>query len=185
MSFAEFENTVLQQAQQRAEAVQVSFARQLAVEENKVKQQAMALETGIINRGEAEAERQASQLRQAAHLAARADVLSAKQAELDELGQAFADELNRATGEAGKNMMAAWLKSLPAEAGTIVPGEHHAEILRTLALRPGFELSGQAIPGEGGFLYRSARVEVNLTTSNIVAQLLVRHRAELAGIVFS
>ncbi len=185
MSFAELQQTLTENARRQIDGLKESYRRQMEQEEQRIKDQARAVEESVIDNAQKEAARQASRLHQEAQLKSRAEVLRVKREELDKV----IEETKRQLLSGDKNRAAKLIKGLMSqlpeeEGGTVTPGDEHAELVQREAVKRGFKMSPQTIPGEGGFLFSSRDFEVNMLVGELVKNTFTRHRTEIAKILF-
>lgn len=180
MSFANLQQAVLQEATAKAVAVQARLDGQLATQESRLKKEVTAIEREILEQARADADNQAQQLRQGAVLAARAEVLLAKQAELTAVRAEFLRQLLALDAAQTARLIDRLLALVTEKNGECTAGEHHFAAVKKAAAKKGFTVTDETIPGEGGFIFRSPRMEMNLTLGQLVDQVLIKHRAAIA-----
>ena len=180
MSFEGLKIEILSQAKEEAKKIAADLQARTKSEESRILARARAAEEEIIREAEQEGVRQSRKLLQETELAGRATILKAKEEELLKTQQLLVDEL---LNEGVSDTISALLDLLPDGAGEIVPGEVHANEVKKLAKK--HTVSDQAIPGEGGFVFRGSSIEVNFTISHLVAAVFRRHRARIASRLFS
>lgn len=182
MSFEALQEAILAEAKQRADQISTQLAQRISAEEQRITARASALEEKVVTEAEVQADKQARRIRQEAELSGRALVLNAKQEELDQTKA----ELTKQLLEMNTNtLLSGLLKLVPAHTeGTIVPGQAHADALKKL-IKGDLKLSDKSIKGEGGFIFQSKNSELNLTISHLVDRLFVKHRSQIAKILFS
>jgi len=185
MSFENLKEAILAEAQGRVAQIEQEYGAKLAREETRIKQRAREQEEQIIRQAEARGEQERSRLHQERQLAAKARVLEAKQDELAKAQAAVTDRILQWEGAQQKELLTSLLALLPKEKGTITPGAQHKEALVKLVHSTKLSLDDTSLEGEGGFIYRTADTEINLTIAHLVERLFVTHRAELARHLFS
>jgi vacuolar-type H+-ATPase subunit E/Vma4 len=184
VSVGDLKNLVLEEARQKANAVQADFAARASREEQRINQVLRQEEERIIGEAKAEAARRYNEKHQTANLAARAEVLEAKQKALDDLRGDFLAELRQLSGLELKKFLGALISLAPETPGVIVAGEYHREAVEKEVLKRGHKLAKEVLPKEGGFIYQNSQMEINFTTSYLANQLWVRYRTELARVLF-
>lgn len=184
MSFAQLQQTLVDEARQQAEVVKERYRREVEKEENRIKERAKEVEESIIDQAKAEGERRAKSLHQEAQLAARADILRVKQEELDKTAQAAMDAIMSWDENKTKSLIKALFEQLPEGKGSVTPGEKHQEIVSRAAEKKGFKVKDKTVAGEGGFVYSDSDIEVNVLVSELVKNMFARHRTEIAKVLF-
>lgn len=186
MSIDHLKKRILEDAQAQARRIETDMAAQKQEHEQRIAAAARAIEQGIIDRATAEAKSKSQQLTQASDLAAKAHVLSIKQAALDALGETFTKHLNSQANNEAQRMIEKLMTNIPPKSkGEIIAGALMMEIVKSVAKKKSFTVSSQTIPNEGGFIFRGERQEYNCLTSHLVKELMVRHRAKFAQTLFS
>jgi len=180
MSLTNLKKTILSQAQAQADEIAAQLQREQKAVENRIIARAQAIEDDIIKKAEHAAMLAARRKRQETELHARAGVLKAKEEELQETEKQILAQLLE---EDPKPLLKALLKLVPDEKGTIQAGEHHAKALHALA--GDHTIAKETIPGEGGFIFTGKTAELNVTLSHLVAATFRKHRANIAGALFS
>lgn len=182
MSFERLQEAILTQARVRADEVSREYNTSIEKEETRIKDRAVLLEEEIINAANAEGAAAARKLHQETELSARSSVLTAKQEELAATREAFIEHV---ISSADKAMIKSLLNLLPSKDGEIVPGEKHKDLVSSAAKSAGYKVSSETISDDGGFVYRDASTEMNLTVRHLAEAVFSRHRAEIAQILFS
>ena len=185
MSFNGLKKTILAEADLLAAEATASLSQRQKIAERRITTKAQELEEEIIRAGESAGEQEAKRLYQDSHLAAKAQVLTAKQQELDELREAVVDEILGWDATQTKAMLKALLEQLPEPGGTITAGATQADILAELADTYQLTINKRRIPNDGGFIWQSKLMEINLTVRYLTAQLFKRRRSDLAKLLFS
>lgn len=186
MSFAQLREALMAEAEEQAAQIRQRYDEQYAHEEARIKDRVRTREEQLITDAKEAATLEAKRQRQHAQLTARADVLRAKQAELERILQLLHQDILGWNERETTALLTALLELLPSDHkdGTLVAGSHHADLLRSLVKRHGYHVASDTLPDEGGFLYRGSDTEINLTLSYLVQQLFARHRARIAQILF-
>lgn len=185
VSFAKLQDTLLSEAKRELAILEDQHRAAWSVEETRIKDRARTIEEEIITTREAEGKQQAQRLHQAAQLAARADILRAKQAELNAAYQeTVAQVLAWDTTEATQ-LLLGLLALLPKDAkGRIRAGSVHEKLIRGLVDERTLTIDEKTLPDEGGFSYYDSEIELNLTVGYLVRQVFIRHRSEIAQMLF-
>ena len=182
MSFETLKKAILTEASQQVAAVEDRFAEQIAQKEGRIKERAKSQEEEIIRQAESEGETESRRLHQEHQLAAKANVLEAKQEELNTTRDEAIKQLLAQDAAATKELLESLLKFAPADA-TLIPGSEHADALKQVAKQA--TVAEETVANDGGFIARSAKEEVNLTIRHLVQQLFIRHRADIAQKLFT
>lgn len=180
MSLEALKKTILQEAQEEADAVAARLKEQQSSERQRILQRAQQMEEDIIGRAEREAALVARRRRQETELHARALVLRAKEEELQETQKQL---LAKLLEEDPKPLLTALLKLVPEEKGIIHAGEHHAKAMRELVKH--HDIAAKTLPGDGGFTFTGKKAELNVTLSHLVASVFRKHRTAIASTLFS
>tara|TARA_Y100000310_G_C20592972_1_gene769032 strand:- start:471 stop:1013 length:543 start_codon:yes stop_codon:yes gene_type:complete len=180
VSYESLKDALLTEAATQADEVAARFNDQLKSEKERIAQRAKGAEEEIIAQAESLGEVEASRLHQEHQLAAKANVLVAKQEELDETQTKVVDEILAWDGAATGDLLTHLLKLAPADA-ELTAGAKHADALKKAGAK---NVASETISGDGGFIARAANEEVNLTIRHLVAQLFIRHRAAIAAQLF-
>ena len=117
-------------------------------------------------------------------LAARADVLVAKQTALAQVRAVFLAQLLHLDEAAAEQLITGLMALVPAADGTCVAGEFHHAAVKKAAAKRKLSTAKETIPGEGGFIWRSPRLEMNLTLGQLIDQVLLKHRSAVAETLF-
>ncbi len=161
MSLSAFKEKILQDATAQAE----SLVRERAAENRNVYDSAMhemrTAEENSIAAAHIEAERQARSIHQRAELEGRSMVLAAKQEELLATQKAFVSFVASLDEDKKKDIHTALCKLIPEIHGEVVPQD------------------------DGGLIFRSKGVEINLTLPYVIGQLFRTYRAEIAKELFA
>lgn len=180
MSYEALQEALLKEAATQADEVSARFKEQLATEKKRITERAKAVEEEIIRQAEANGDTEASRLHQEHQLAAKANVLVAKQEELDATQEQVVQDI-LGWDDAETSKLLTHLLSLAPEGAEITAGANHADALKKAGAK---NVSGDTIKDDGGFIARAADEEVNLTIRHLVAQLFIRHRAAIAAQLF-
>lgn len=180
MSLQNLKKTILTQAQTQANAIAADLQQAHKTQEDRIIARAQEIEDAIIRQAEHEAMLAARRKRQETELHARAGVLKAKEEELQKTQKQILANLLE---EDPKPLLKALLALVPSEKGTITAGEHHAKALH--ALVKDHTIAKETIPNEGGFIFTGKTAELNVTLSHVVASVFRKHRARIAGTLFS
>lgn len=181
MSFESLQKTILDEAAMQAKQVKGEIEDQIESEKERISDLAHTIEDSVAQSAEMEGVMKARQIRQEAELDGRADVLRAKQEELETTKVALREKLLSADSDV---LLKALLSLVPKESGTIVAGDVHAEQLRDL-MPDGCSFAEKTIQNEGGFIFTSEHTELNVTISHLIDQLFITHRADIARELFS
>ena len=184
MSFASLKEKIVGQATQKLEIERDKFAKEFLEEEDRIKLQARQTEEVVIADAESRAKQEAKRLHQAAQLKARADILQAKQEELDAVLQDSIEEVLNWNETDTRKLLEALFGLVPGTEGVVAAGDKHEKLVREMAKKEGLTVSDQTIAGTGGFLYSGSSTEINLTVHYIVAQSFSRGRSGIARILF-
>lgn len=182
MSFTRLQDAILEEARQQASAVEQKYADLYDKEEQHVIERAQAVEAEIIEAAEAEGVARARKLHQESELAARSAVLTAKQEELVATREAFVKDV---IDSADDQLIASLMALVPSDKGEIVPGEAHKELVAKAAAKAGHTVSDEVIADDGGFVYKGASTEMNLTIQHLAEALFARHRSRIASTLFA
>lgn len=185
MSFAELQQAILDEAKKQADAVEGKYRQELNREEERIKTRVAKMEEEIIAAAESEGERQYRRLHQEAQLMARAEILRAKQRELKQTAQETAQEILAWGEEESTELIKKLMASVPKEKGTITAGEKHEPIIKKEAEKRGLKMTSATVADDGGFVYRSKKIELNLLVNHLVEGLFGRNRAVIAKELFS
>lgn len=181
MSFETLQEAILTEARQRADQVSTQLTERAHAEEQRITARAQDMQEKIVFDAERDGDNQARRIRQEAELSGRALVLNAKQEELDATKARLADKILKEDATA---LLKGLLALVPDTEGTIVPGEVHASALKKL-VKGKLKLSDTSIKGEGGFLFQAKDSELDATVGHLIDRLFVKHRAQIAKILFS
>ena len=176
MSYETLKRALLQEAQNQADAISEDFAAKAAKEQQRIQDHAQATEETRIAQATAEGAAMASRLHQEHQLTAKANVLIAKQAELEITQEQVVSTILAWDKAATKTLLSDLLKHVPKDAKIIAGDLHHSALKAAGATN----IADETIANEGGFIARSSTQESNLLISHLVAQLFVRHRAAIA-----
>ncbi len=180
MSYESLKDALLTEAATQADEVAERFNDQLKSEQERIAQRAKGAEEEIIAQAEADGEVEASRLHQEHQLAAKANVLVAKQEELDATQAKVTEEILDWDDAATDDLLEHLLKLAP-DGAELTAGAKHADALKKAGAK---NITSETISGDGGFIARAADEEVNLTIAHLVAQLFIRHRAVIAAQLF-
>lgn len=183
MSFAQLQEEIFSAAAARGAELTAQYQRELKREEARIQEHARAIEETIIDRGRLSGKARAQRIHQSAQLAAKAQILAAKQAALAHVQAAVVQHILAWEGGPLERFISALLERVPA-GGVIVPGAAHEAVVRTLAEGRGLAVEGPALPDEGGFVWRGEKGELTATVSRLVADIFTRHRAQIARTLF-
>jgi len=184
MSFDKLQQTIFDEAKKQIGSINDQADKTFASEEARIKEKAQAVEESIIGQAEKEGQQNAQRLHQSAQLKGRAQVLRAKQEELDEvLTKAYKEIVSWDKGDTTL-LINALLDLVGKEKGVISPGTAHAEVVRGLATKRGFKVTERMIEEDGGFVLKSDKTEINLSVKHLLKQLYERNRAEIARVLF-
>lgn len=184
MSFETLKAAILKEATANAAATHARFAKQLSREEQRLKAEVRQIEEDIITQAEKKAEREVKRIHQEHQLQAKARVLEAKQEELLRTRDLVAQEILGWSDADTKQLLKSLLALAPND-GVVIAGSGHRDLLKELLKGTKLTLSDDTVADDGGCIVRSRETEINLTIRQLVAQLFTRHRAELAGRLFS
>lgn len=180
MSLDKLKETILAQAQEQADALGTTLQEKQTGEEQRMLSAAQEIEEAIVTKAENDAALAARRKRQETELHARANVLRAKEEELQETQKQI---LAKLLEEDPKPLLKALLELVPDEKGTIHAGEHHAKALHSLTKK--HDIAAKTIPNEGGFTFTGKTAELNVTLSHLVESVFRKHRARIASTLFS
>lgn len=180
MSLEGLREAILAEARQQADKLTSEAENQVSSEEQRILQRAKEIEEAIIREGESEGTQRAQQLHQQTELAGRAHVLQAKEVEIEKTKQVVLDQIYE---QEPAPLIAALLKLVPDEGGTITAGEKHAAEVKKQASK--LNVAATTIPNEGGFVFEGKYTELNVTVSHLVDRIFKKHRAEIASVLFS
>lgn len=176
MSYETLKQALLQEAQNQADAISEDFAAKAAKEQQRIQDRAQATEETLIAQATAEGAAIASRLHQEHQLTAKANILIAKQTELETTQAQVISTILAWDKAATKALLSDLLKHAPKDA-EIIAGQLHHSVLKAARAT---NIADETIANEGGFIARSPHEESNLLISHLVAQLFVRHRAAIA-----
>jgi hypothetical protein len=129
---------------------------------------------------------QANQVYQTGRLAARAEILQTKQAELDITKAEVIKQVLAWPKAKTQDFLQGLFALVPEDKnGHIQAGAVHRNVIKALASKHKLKLAEEDIPNEGGFIYISPSVEIDLTLSRLIDELFTRHRTDLAQKLFS
>jgi len=180
MSYEALKEALLAEAATQADQIAHEYKDKLTAEQARITKRAQALEEEVINQAEAQATTEASRLHQEHQLTAKANVLVAKQEELDATRDTVIAAILAWDEARTQELLTALLTLTPKDA-EITAGATHATALKKAGAK---KLTSEEIADEGGFVARGAESEINLTISHLVDQLFARHRSEIAGQLF-
>lgn len=181
MSYETLKKTLLATTTKQAKAVTLTYQQQADLEQQRIAARARALEEEIIKRATSETEAAQSQLRQQHQLTAKANVLLAKQAELDATRDAVVNTILAWNDDETEQLLRDLLSITPKDA-TITAGAAHAAVLKKLGVK---HLTTETIANDGGFIARAADEEANLTIRHLVATIFTGHRSAIAAQLFT
>lgn len=181
MSYETLKKTLLAAATAQAAALTKTYKQQAGLEEQRITDRARAIEEEIIQRASSEAEAAPRQLHQQYQLTAKANVLLAKQAELDATKEAVVQTIF-GWDDATTEQLLRELLTLASKDATITAGAVHVAMLKKMGVK---HIIADTIANEGGFIARTADEEANLTISHLVATLFTSHRAAIAARLFT
>lgn len=183
MSFQALKQALLAQAQEQAAAIKSELQAQIAEQQQRIAARAQAIEEVIISEATEEGARLAHRIHQDAELEGRARVLQAKQEELDATRQAVVATLLGLPDDETLQLLTTLVAHIPPEKGVVIAGEQHAALIKKL-LPSHVSLAPETIPNEGGFIYRTDQMEIDMTIKQLVTQLFAKHRSSIAKILF-
>lgn len=184
MSFTALKEKILAEASAKLEVQRREFSQEFVDEETRIKKQARLVEEDVIAQAQVKAQQEAKRLRQAAQLKARADILRAKQEQLDVVLEDTVKQVLDWDEDATQNLLEALFEFIPDAKGSIMPGSLHEAKVREIARKRKISVSDDAIPDEGGFVYQGEDAELNLTIHHLVKQVFARNRAAIAQTLF-
>jgi len=180
VSYESLKKALLSEAANQADEAAAEIQERLRSEEQRIAAKAKSAEEEIISQANADGVVAASRLHQEHQLAAKANVLNAKQEELDTTQDAVVNEI-LSWDESATTALLKHLLTLVPEGATITVGENHADALNKIGAK---NVEGTTIKNDGGLIASSEFAEVNLTIRHLVAQLFIRHRAVIAAQLF-
>lgn len=181
MSYETLKKTLLAAATSQAAVLTTTYKQQADLEQQRIAGRAAVLEEEIIERASSEAVTSVSQLHQEHQLSAKANVLLAKQAELDATKAAVVAAIMAWDDVATQQLLSDLLAIIPRDA-TITAGAAHVAMLKKLRVE---HLTTETIADDGGFIARAADEEANLTIGHLVTTIFTAHRAEIAARLFT
>lgn len=184
MSFEQLQQTIQNEAQQKIDEINNYYDQQVATEENRIKERANQIEAEITSQAEKNGQMEAQRLHQSAQLKARAEVLTAKQSELDKVLSQAKEEILQKNEEETSNIISSLFELLPDEKGVIIAGEKHLPIIQKIAKQKDIPVKEEVIKDEGGFVFKGERMEFNATMSHLLKQIFDHKRSEIANILF-
>ena len=184
MALKDLQQAILAKAQERARHISEREAEIFAKEEARIAAQARRIEEDIMNAAQTTADTQAAKIHQAARLEAKAEVLRAKQAELEQVKAEAVKSILGWKGDQLTMLLERCFRELNTNEGLIIPGEYHEDAVRKLAKKHHLKVSDKSISNEGGFIHRGEDSETNFTIHHLVEQIFHHHRAQIAKILF-
>jgi|GEM_PF-3428581 V/A-type H+/Na+-transporting ATPase subunit E len=184
MSFDQLQQAILDEAKQQIDEINNRYEKELSTEEERIKQRAQGIEEEIVSRTEKEGQMEAQRLHQSAQLEARADVLAAKQSELDKVLANASAEIIAWDKTQTKSLITSLFELVPETEGTITAGSAHEEIVKELAEKKGLKVNKKVIENEGGFIFKGDKSELNATISHLLKQLFEGERSKIAKTLF-
>lgn len=185
MSYQKLKEKILDIAAEQARELEAQAGERSDGVQKDIMESAQELEERLVQTGEAEGRREARRLIQESQLAAKANVLTAKQAELTALEQVMFEEVKSWGAAEAEKLIAAMLELLPVSSGEVIAGEAHAGIIVSLAKQKGLEVTGTPFPNEGGFLVTYPEGRLDMRLSRVIKQFFTQRRAEIARRLFS
>lgn len=183
MSFNRLQTRILDEARAQADSIAASFSTRKEQRQQEITAKIQALQENSTDAAKAAAVQQAQSIIQTTKLQSRAAILIAKQKELDSLEHKLREHLLALTPEETRKLLRSLLAHLPeGSQGEILAGDQHAKILASLSSTR--KIAKETLPQEGGFIYRGGQIELNLTISHLTRQLCLRHRAQLARLLW-
>ena len=185
MSYQKLKEKILDSATEQVSAIEARAAERASNTHQEIMATAQELEEKIVQTGEADGKREARRLMQESQLAAKANVLTAKQAELAALEQAMFKEVTSWDEAEVKKLIAVMFELLPTTEGEVTAGEMHADTVAGLAKKKGLELVDAPLPNEGGFIFTYPEGQLDMRLSRVIKQFFSQRRAEIARRLFS
>ena len=184
MSFEQLQQAILDEAKQRIDKINTRYEKDFASEEDRIKTRAKGIEDRIITRSEKEGQMEAQRLHQSAQLNARAEILAAKQSELEEVLVNANKVIIEWDKEKVKSLISSLFKLVSEKEGVIIAGSAHEDVVREVASKKRLEVNKKVIVNEGGFIFKGDKIELNATVSYLLKQLFERERSEIAKVLF-
>lgn len=184
MSFEQLQEVLWVEAKQQLARINDQYDKELKAEEKRIQAEARRIEEDIITEAEREGQQEGQRLHQVAQLKARADVLLTKQTELENVLEEAKKTILGWPEAERKEMVQHLLSFVEEDEGELYPGEIDENIVRQIGEKKGFKVKKETIKGEGGFIYRGDKTEMNLTVGALLRQLFDSQRAEIARVLF-
>lgn len=185
MSFEQLQQAILNEAKQQINQINNRYEKEFTSEEERIKNSAESIEEQIIAKAEQEGQMEAQRLHQSAQLNARAEILLAKQSELDKILKSANKAIIEWDKKQVETLIAALFKLVHEKEGRVVAGAAHEEIVRKLSKEKGLPVNKKVIQNEGGFIFKGDKTELNATIGHLLKQLFERERSEIAKVLFS
>jgi len=184
MSFEQLQQAILDEAKKQIGEINNRYDKEMSAEEDRIKTKAKELEEQIISQAEKDGQMEAQRLHQSAQLEARAQVLSVKQAELDQVLLEAKKVVLGWDKEQTRRLNKSLFELVPEKSGKIVPGAEHEDVVTELARQKGFTVSKKKLAGEGGFVFKGTKTELNATVGYLLKQLFEQERTQVAKVLF-
>lgn len=186
MSLDQLEKVILAAAREQAEKVEQEAAQEIRKEEERVTQKVQEAEEAIVDQAHAEADQKAKLILQTSRLKAKSEILIAKQEELDALQKDAIKAILELPEKETTSLVRGLLETLPTkEKGILTVGAAHFDAVKKAADSDMYEISKDTLTDEGGFIFENDRVRIDCTISKLTADLMERHRADVAAVLFS
>ncbi len=163
MSFTALKKAILTEARQQASVIAHTASAQIDTEKQRTTNELRNMEEAIVAHARKEGQLQTRILHQQAELAGRARILLAKQEELEKTKKEFVRFLLFLDASAQKDLHKKLEAMLPKTKGTIIAGD----------------------TDEGGFIFKSKNVKINLTYKYLTDNIFWKYRAEIAKELFN
>lgn len=184
MSFEQLQQAILDEAKQQIDKINNRYEKEFSNEEDRIKIRAEEIKEKIITGAEKEGQMEAQRLHQSAQLNARAEILAAKQSELEKVLASANKTIIEWDKEQAKTLITSLFKLVPEKEGVVIAGSAHEEVVRKISLEKGLKVNKRVIQNEGGFIFKGDRTELNATVSHLLKQLFERERSQIAKVLF-
>ena len=147
----------------------------------------------LINQAKQEAENMISQARYKAYAQAKSLILRKKQEIIDQVYNQALDYLAKLDDNAYVNLITHFIKQLPdirdlpaGKSGIIIPVKGKEDLTKKALVQSGrkYALASKSIEGIGGFIFQSAKFEIDNTFTTLIKLIRDKTEIEVSKILF-
>jgi len=142
----------------------------------------------ILAESEKEAEKKIEQAKFILESKKKSEILKKKQAVLQEIFKTATEEIAKMTEEKQVEILKELITNLPEEKEVkLIPTKSSYPILKKALEKSGrkFQIASETLPGKGGFVFSSPRIEIDNRYSVLVEQIRHELETEVAKNLFS